>query len=114
MRKELKLQFLTTTTALITAAFGMVAALAWNSAISAIITEFLGTSGSGLWTMVIYAVVVTLIAVIATVYIARIATKAKEDMDKSDPVEKKREQWKAEWEEAREKEAYIKQLESQN
>lgn len=62
--------------ALITAAFGLVAALAWNGAIQAIFKEIFGSAES-LVPMIIYAVVVTIIAVIATIWIGRIAEKAK-------------------------------------
>ena len=52
--------------ALITAAFGLVAALAWNGAIQAIFKEVFGTS-ENISAMLTYAVIVTIIAVIATI-----------------------------------------------
>ncbi len=64
---------------LITTAFGLVAALAWNDAIKALFAGPCGTeeagalcslSSYGPWA---YAVFVTLLAVIATVWIGRIA-----------------------------------------
>jgi len=61
--------------ALITAAFGLVAALAWNGAILAIFKEVFGDPNS-LGAMIVYAVLVTIIAVIATIWIGRIASKA--------------------------------------
>ena len=61
--------------ALITAAFGLVAALAWNTAIQEIFRVVLGDQ-SGVLAMIIYAVVVTIIAVIATLAIGRAAAKA--------------------------------------
>ncbi|MFL6485942.1 MAG: DUF5654 family protein [Nitrososphaera sp.] len=61
--------------ALITAAFGLVAALAWNSAIQEIFRLVFGNQ-SGVWAMIFYAVVVTVIAVIATILIGRAAEKA--------------------------------------
>ncbi len=64
--------------ALITAAFGLVAALAWNGAIQAIFKKIFGTS-EGVGPMVIYAVVVTIIAVIATLWIGKAAAKAKKE-----------------------------------
>lgn len=62
-------------TSLIIVAFGLVAALAWNSAIQAIVKAVLGTSDSvpGLLT---YAIIVTILAVIATVLITRASAKA--------------------------------------
>ncbi|PIN99151.1 MAG: hypothetical protein COT90_00855 [Candidatus Diapherotrites archaeon CG10_big_fil_rev_8_21_14_0_10_31_34] len=62
--------------ALLTAAFGLVAALAWNGAIQAIFKELFGSAES-LIPMIVYAVVVTIIAVLATIWIGRIAEKAK-------------------------------------
>jgi ABC-type Mn2+/Zn2+ transport system permease subunit len=61
--------------ALITAAFGLVAALAWNTAIQEIFRVIFGDQ-SGVLPMVIYAVVVTILAVIATLTIGRAAAKA--------------------------------------
>ena len=61
--------------ALITAAFGLVAALAWNTAIQEIFRVAFGDQ-SGVIPMLIYAVVVTIIAVIATLAIGRAAAKA--------------------------------------
>lgn len=61
---------------LITTAFGLVAALAWNGAIQAIFKEVFGTA-EGVGPMVIYALVVTVIAVIATVWIGKLSEKTK-------------------------------------
>jgi len=62
--------------ALITAALGLVAALAWNSAIQSIFQEVFGTL-NGILAMLIYAITVTIIAVIATVWIGKISDKSK-------------------------------------
>ena len=62
--------------ALITAAFGLVAALAWNDTIKAIFKQVFGTS-EGVWSMLIYAMVVTIIAVVVTIQIGKAAEKAK-------------------------------------
>jgi len=61
--------------ALITAAFGLVAALAWNTAIQEIFKLVFGDQ-SGVLAMIIYAVVVAVIAVIATIGIGRVTAKA--------------------------------------
>ncbi|MFH1400231.1 MAG: DUF5654 family protein [Nanoarchaeota archaeon] len=63
--------------ALITAAFGLVAALAWNGAIQSLFAEggplyFL--AAGGVW---IYAVFVTILAVVMTIWIGNVASKAK-------------------------------------
>ncbi|HJJ50394.1 MAG TPA: DUF5654 family protein [Methanocorpusculum sp.] len=63
--------------ALITAAFGLVAALAWNVAIQAVFTEIFGTQSS-IPAMLGYAVFVTILAVIFTIWIGRAASKSKD------------------------------------
>jgi len=63
--------------ALITAAFGLVAALAWNSAIQKIFQQYFGTSDQ-ISAMAGYAVLVTVIAVLTTVWIGSLAARVKE------------------------------------
>lgn len=60
---------------LITTAFGLVAALAWNGAIQAIFKQVFGTA-EGIVPMLTYAVVVTVIAVIVTVQVGKSTAKA--------------------------------------
>jgi len=62
--------------ALITAAFGLIAALAWNDAIKAIFAAVFGPAQT-IVAMWVYAVLVTIIAVYATIKIAKIAETAK-------------------------------------
>lgn len=57
---------------LVTTAFGLVAGLAWNDAIQALIGQFF-EAGSALTGQIIYAVIVTVIAVIVTILLARMA-----------------------------------------
>jgi uncharacterized membrane protein YidH (DUF202 family) len=59
---------------LIIAAFGLVAALAWNGAIQAIFKELFGTA-EGVIPMIVYALVVTVVAVVATVWVAKVVEK---------------------------------------
>ena len=73
-KSEIKQATVKNISALMTAAFGLVAALAWNSAIQKLFTLIFGTAG-GLYAMLSYALVVTIIAVIVTVYIGRVAGK---------------------------------------
>ena len=77
--EPLKVQILDKIAALITAAFGLVAALAWNGAIIAIFKEIFGEADS-IGPMLIYAIVVTIIAVILTIIVARSVTNAKKNM----------------------------------
>ncbi|MDT8357622.1 MAG: DUF5654 family protein [Methanomicrobiaceae archaeon] len=67
--------------ALLTAAFGLVAALAWNGAIQELFRELFGTAES-LVAQLTYAIVVTIIAVIVVVLIARSLAKAKQEEEK--------------------------------
>ena len=62
--------------ALITAAFGLVAALAWNEAIKAIFKEIFG-SAEAIAPMLAYAITVTIAAVVLTVLVARSLSKMK-------------------------------------
>lgn len=68
---------------LITAAFGLVAALAWNDAIKALFVGPCGLEGAGALCALssggpwVYAIIVTILAVIATMWIAKVAEKAK-------------------------------------
>ena len=71
-----KVLFLETTAALITSAFGLVAALAWNEAIKKAIGMWLSADDEVIG-LVIYALIVTVIAVIATLLIALALAKAK-------------------------------------
>ena len=73
---EFKVQLLETFVSLITAAFGLVAALAWNDTIKAAIKAVFGTEDD-LVGMFVYAIVVTIIAVIMTLLISRSLSKAK-------------------------------------
>jgi len=58
--------------ALVVAAFGLVAALAWNDTIKAIFKAVFGTADS-VGAMVVYAVVVTIIAVVVTIQVGKLA-----------------------------------------
>ncbi|MDR2830299.1 MAG: DUF5654 family protein [Methanobrevibacter sp.] len=67
---SIKVQMLKTIATLITTAFALVAGLAWNSAIQAIIKEFF-RSDSEIAGLVVYALIVTVISVLVTVFIGR-------------------------------------------
>ena len=68
--KEVKSQVAGTISTLMTVAFGLIAALAWNSAIQAILLRIL-PKGSGIIGLLIYAIVITIVAVLVTFIIAR-------------------------------------------
>ena len=78
----MKIEILDKIAALVTVAFGLVAALAWNGAIRAIFERLFG-SADNIPAMVIYAVIVTVIAVLVTISIARALIRAKGEKDES-------------------------------
>ena len=81
--KRIKAEVVEKLAALVTAAFGLIAALAWNDAIKALFKGPCGSEGAGaLCTLSsggpwVYAIIVTIIAVFATMWIAKVADKSK-------------------------------------
>lgn len=71
---EVKPTYLGTMIALATAAFGLIAALAWNTFITDLIKMFL-KPGSGIWAELVYAIVITIIATIVIQMLAKLAEK---------------------------------------
>ncbi|MDP1884245.1 MAG: DUF5654 family protein [Candidatus Moranbacteria bacterium] len=68
----------------ITTAFGLVAGLAWNEAIKALIERFFPMSTGGMIAKFIYAIVITILLVFISVYILKIdeESSAKKDEGK--------------------------------
>ena len=79
--KGLRSEFLKTMTQLATAGFGLVAALAWNEAIRDLIDRFI-SSGSGLISRFIYAIIITFLAVLITYLLGKGTQEAKEEEEK--------------------------------
>jgi hypothetical protein len=74
LHQELIKQMLT----LATSGFGLVAALAWNSLIQELVNSYVKKflpSGSGLLSLLIYAVIVTALAVIVTYQLSKLSEK---------------------------------------
>jgi uncharacterized membrane protein len=61
---------------LMTAAFAFVAALAWNQAIQDAVKKYF-SAGDGLVGEFVYAIIITIIAVVAIIYIGRVLAKYK-------------------------------------
>ena len=80
-KKAVKEEFLKTMTQLATAGFGLVAALAWNSFIQNLIQRFI-EPGSGLKSELIYAIIVTGLAVLVTYILGHMAQKASDENEK--------------------------------
>jgi len=72
--KETNRKIISQTTGFISSAFVLVAALAWNEAIKELISQYFKT-GSGLVSRLVYALIVTLIAVLVTSRLNKIETK---------------------------------------
>ena len=62
---------------LITMALGLVAALAWNTAIQNLFDRVFGKAGAALAGQCLYAVLITLVVIFATIAVSRAAEKAK-------------------------------------
>ena len=62
---------------LITTALGLVAALAWNTAIQSLFSRLFGKAGAALVGQFAYALVITLVVIFATIAVSRAAERAK-------------------------------------
>jgi hypothetical protein len=62
---------------LITTALGLVAALAWNTAIQNLFDKIFGEAGGELAGQFLYAALITIVVIFATLYVARAAERAK-------------------------------------
>jgi hypothetical protein len=71
---EVKPTYLGTMIALATAAFGLIAALAWNKFITDLIALFL-KPGTGIWAELGYAVIITIIAAIVIQSLGKMAER---------------------------------------
>ena len=80
MASEVTKLIMETILGLITTALAFVAGLAWNDAIQKLIESVIGT-GDALPSLFIYAIVVTIVAVIVTVILARVAGKMGVDLE---------------------------------
>ncbi|HPJ30864.1 MAG TPA: DUF5654 family protein [Methanothrix sp.] len=79
----LKYEVIDKLAALITAAFGLIAALAWNDAIKSLFAEggpLYFMAAYGIWG---YAILVTIIAVFATIWIGRMAERSRAEEGKT-------------------------------
>jgi len=80
--KRLHIEVVRQMLTLATSGFGLVAALAWNSLIQDIVNTYIKTylpQGSGIISLLIYALIVTLIAVIVTLQLSKMLKKLEEE-----------------------------------
>jgi hypothetical protein len=78
--KSVKKEVLKQMIALSTSGFGLVAALAWNNVIQETVENFIKPylpNGSGIISLLAYAIVITLLAVIITINLAKLEEKIK-------------------------------------
>jgi hypothetical protein len=71
-------EFVATVISLLTTALGVVAALAWNSALTALFTAYLGKGGAVV-ALFVYAVTITVIGVFVIIALGRIAARISAD-----------------------------------
>jgi hypothetical protein len=67
-------EFLVTVISVVTTAFGVVVALAWNEALSTALKEWFGLSAR-ITALFVYALLITFLAVIAIVMMSRVAKR---------------------------------------
>jgi uncharacterized membrane protein (DUF106 family) len=76
--KEIRKRVMTQMLELATSAFGLVAALAWNQVIQELINEYIKPligGSSAIISLLIYAIIVTLLAVVVTYNLSKLAEK---------------------------------------
>lgn len=80
LQRELVTQMVT----LATSGFGLVSALAWNSAIQGFVKEYIQKyfPNSAVWSQFIYAILITILAVLITYNLSRIAAHLSENKNK--------------------------------
>lgn len=78
IKKNLKKEITKRTLSYILAAFGFIAALAWNDAIKSVIDRFFPLPGDSLRAKLLYALAITLIVVLATIYYHNLFDEEKE------------------------------------
>lgn len=81
MHKKLRHELLKQLVVLSTSGFGLVAALAWNEAIQSFVAEYIDkyiSVGSGIVSRFIYAILITVVAVLVTYQLTRIVGEEEE------------------------------------
>jgi hypothetical protein len=76
--KHLHIEIMRQMLTLATSGFGLVAALAWNSVIQEFVNDYIKKflpNGSGIWSLLIYALVITFLAVFITYQLSKILNR---------------------------------------
>lgn len=74
-------EYFKTITTMLTSAFGLVAALAWNDLIKKVIDRYI-SPGSGIISQFLYAVIVTTLVVMVTIELGKVAQKFEDKEEK--------------------------------
>jgi len=67
-------EFIVTVISVVTTAFGVVVALAWNSALSEALASY-NSKAARIWGHFLYALLITFLAVMAIIFLGRLATR---------------------------------------
>ena len=78
--QPLRIEILEKVSTLTAAAFGFVAAFAWNETFKVILLSRIAEDATGL-VLIVYSLMITIIAVLLTIFIARAAAKAKRKLE---------------------------------
>ena len=81
-QKQIHIEVVKQMLTLATSGFGLVAALAWNNVIRELVDNYIAKylpQGSGLISLLLYAIVVTVLAVIVTLQLSHVVTKLEEE-----------------------------------
>lgn len=81
-KKSLQIELIRQMVTLSTSGFGLVAALAWNSVIQEFVTTYIKKwlpQGGSIVSLLIYAVIVTVLAVTVTLQLSRVVNKLEEE-----------------------------------
>lgn len=76
--KQLHVEIVRQMLTLATSGFGLVAALAWNNLIQEFVNDYIKKffpSGSGIWSLLIYALIITFLAVFITYQLSKILNR---------------------------------------
>jgi ABC-type phosphate transport system permease subunit len=77
-KKKLHIEIVKQIVTLSTSGFGLVAALAWNSVIQEFVNAYIKKwlpAGSGIISLIIYALIITILAVVITVQLSKLSEK---------------------------------------
>lgn len=87
IKKELKSvqkEFETRVAGYIVTAMGLVAGLAWNDFVKSLIERYLPADNGGVWARLSYAILITILVVVVSVYLLRAIKRDQEEENKKD------------------------------